>query len=111
MIKDKPIVDGFEDEEDEEDTEEGILEEDEDVGTPIVQQPELLKLVKNRPAIILKNKKGVTMAEKKTEEIALVEVPTQTTIAFRLEDGRVIDERALLLEIYKDIKRIKEAVA
>ena len=57
----------------------------------------------------VKKRREVAMPEAK-QEISLVEVPTQTTIAFKLEDGRVVDERALLLELYKDIQSIKKAV-
>ena len=52
------------------------------------------------------------MADKKEEktEASLVEVPTQTTIAFKLEDESIIDERGLLLRIYNDIQKIKKSL-
>lgn len=52
------------------------------------------------------------MPEEKKEvkvekEAELVEVPTQTTIAFKMEDDSLIDEKGLLLRIYRDIQKIK----
>lgn len=58
-------------------------------------------------------KEVVAMVEKeKSEEseAGLVEVPTQTAVAFRLTDGRVVDERTLLLEIYKDLQIVKKFI-
>ena len=53
------------------------------------------------------------MPEKKEEviEASLVEVPTQTTIAFKLEDESLVDDKALLLKIYNDIQKIKRSLA
>jgi len=39
----------------------------------------------------------------------LVEVPTQTTIAFKLGE-EVFDDRAMLLKIYNDLQDVKKAV-
>jgi hypothetical protein len=39
----------------------------------------------------------------------LVEVPTQTTMAFKIKDD-VFDERVLLLKIYNDIQKIKKGI-
>ena len=49
------------------------------------------------------------MAEK-NKEASLVEVPTQTTIAFKLEDDSLVDEKGLLLKIYNDVKQIKDSL-
>ena len=99
-----------------------------EIPNPLLRQPKFIELIKNRPAIVLPEikkeikevpvqkeiRKEVVMAENKSskeEEITLVEVPTQTTVAFRLADGRVVDDRTLLVEIYKEIRAIKESVA
>jgi len=49
-------------------------------------------------------KKGVS-------EATLIEVPTQTTIAFKLEDESLVDEKGMLLKIYQDIQKIKKSIA
>lgn len=49
--------------------------------------------------------------EKKKVEAVLVEVPTQTTMAFKMEDESIVDERAILLKIYNDIQLIKKSIA
>ena len=49
--------------------------------------------------------------EKKVIEASLVEVPTQTTIAFKLEDESLVDDKGMLLKIYNDIQLIKKSVA
>lgn len=41
----------------------------------------------------------------------MVEVPTATAIAFKLEDGTVVNEHGLLFEIYKSVKKIEKSVA
>lgn len=41
----------------------------------------------------------------------MVEVPTATAIAFKLESGEVVNEHGLLLEIYKSVKKIEKSVA
>ena len=52
------------------------------------------------------------MAEDKKDikEAALVEVPTQTTITFKLEDESLVDEKGLLIKIYNDIQKIKRSL-
>ena len=56
-------------------------------------------------------KKEVSMPQPQpVEEVSLVQVPTATAIAFRLEDGSIVDKERFLLEIYKDIQQIKKAV-
>jgi len=47
----------------------------------------------------------------KVEEAKLVEVPTQYAPAYQLEDGKVVDERELLLVIYQDLQKVKKSVA
>lgn len=49
--------------------------------------------------------------EKKNKEAVLVEVPTQTTIAFKMEDESLLDDKGLLLKIYNDIQLIKKGIA
>ena len=49
--------------------------------------------------------------EKKSDEAVMVEVPTQTTIAFKLEDESLVDEKGLLVKIYNDIQKIKKSIA
>ena len=49
--------------------------------------------------------------KKETVEESLVEVPTQTTIAFKLEDETLVDEKGLLIKIYNDIQKIKKSIA
>lgn len=54
------------------------------------------------------------MTEEKKKEVieaSLVEVPTQTTIAFKMEDESLLDEKGLLLKIYNDIQKIKKSIA
>jgi hypothetical protein len=70
-------------------------------------------IIKKEVVKLTENQKGVAMVEKeKSEEseAGLVEVPTQTAVAFRLVDGRVVDERTLLLEIYKDLQIVKKFI-
>lgn len=45
------------------------------------------------------------------KEASLVEVPTQTTIAYKLEDESVVDEKGLLIKIYNDVQKIKRSIA
>ena len=52
-----------------------------------------------------------TTATTKQEEAKLVEVPTQYAPAYQLEDGKVVDERELLLVIYQDLQKVKKSVA
>ena len=59
--------------------------------------------------VIEEIKKEVAMEEKK-EVISIIEIPTQTSTAFKLEDGRVLDANFLLVEIYKDIQYIKNSL-
>lgn len=54
------------------------------------------------------------MTEEKKKEVVeaqLVEVPTQTTIAFKLEDESLTDEKGMLLKIYNILKKIEKSVA
>ncbi len=50
--------------------------------------------------------------EKKDEvaEVKLVEVPTQTTLAYQLPDGKVIAKEQLLAQMANDIEKIKKAI-
>ena len=52
------------------------------------------------------------MTEKKEEknEAQLVEVPTQTSIAFKLEDGKVVPDAEMLCRIYNKLLKIEKAV-
>lgn len=54
------------------------------------------------------------MAEEKKKEIveaSLVEVPTQTTIAFKMEDDSLLDEKGILLKMYNKICKIEKSIA
>ena len=53
------------------------------------------------------------MADKEkteTKEAALVEVPTGSAIAFKLEDDTYTDEKGMLLAIYKILKRLEKGL-
>jgi len=53
------------------------------------------------------------MTEEKKKDIviaSLVAVPTQTTIAFKLEDESIVEEKAMLLNIYNILKKIEKSV-
>lgn len=52
----------------------------------------------------------MTEEKQNTDEAVLVEVPTQTGIAFKLADGTIIDDRGLLVKIYNDIQKIRKAI-
>lgn len=49
--------------------------------------------------------------EVKSKEAKLVEVPTQTTLAFQMEDESLLDDKGLLLRIYNDIQIIKKSIS
>ena len=48
--------------------------------------------------------------KKKESEAELVEVTTQTTEAFKLEDGSVVTANMLLLQIYNDVQKLKKGL-
>ena len=50
------------------------------------------------------------MTEEAKKQAEMVEVPTQTTIAFKLEDDSLTDEKGLLVRIYNDIQQIKKSL-
>ena len=45
------------------------------------------------------------------KEASLVEVPIQTTIAFKIDDNEIVDEKGLLLKIYNKICKIEKSIA
>jgi len=47
---------------------------------------------------------------KKDNEAELVEVPTATAIAFKLEDGNVVDMHEVLVKIYNDVQKLKKGL-
>ena len=50
--------------------------------------------------------------EKKESKIAqVIEVPIQTAPAYQLEDGKVIDDKELLVLIYNKVCKIERSVA
>ena len=54
------------------------------------------------------------MAEKEKtadkKEAVLIEVPTQTAIAYKLDEETIVDEKGILIRIYNDIQQIKKAL-
>lgn len=48
--------------------------------------------------------------EKKQEEAKLVDVPTQYSVAVQLENGDVVSQDQLLVEIYNLLKKIHKVV-
>ena len=51
----------------------------------------------------------IKMVEQNKEEAKLVEVPTQTTIAFQIGDN-ILSPNELLLKIYNDLQQLKKAL-
>lgn len=48
--------------------------------------------------------------ETKVVEAIVEEVPTQTALVVRLQDGRQVSDLGLLVEIYNDLQIIKKAI-
>lgn len=49
--------------------------------------------------------------KKEKSEASLTEITIQTAPAFKLENGDIVDERTLMLEIYNKLLKIERAVA
>lgn len=52
----------------------------------------------------------MTEEKKESSEAGLVEVPTQTTIAFKLEDESIVSLNELVFKIYQIVSEIKRKV-
>ena len=50
------------------------------------------------------------MTEEKVKEASIVEVPTQTIPAFKLEDDSIVDDRGILLRIYNKILNLEREI-
>lgn len=61
---------------------------------------------------MVKEKEEIKEAKQEVKPTAeMVEVPTQTAVAFKLENDEVINHDRMLLEIYKSVKKIEKSVA
>ena len=52
-----------------------------------------------------------TKKENAETEAKLIEVPTQTAIAYQLDDKTIVDEKGMLIRIYNKLCNIEKAVA
>lgn len=46
----------------------------------------------------------------KIDKASIVNVPTQVDQAYQLEDGRVVNDKEMLLEIYNIVKTINKTI-